>query len=313
MLPSGNILAVGDAMWHLLDILFTGSTLPGTILLGVCVAYWLMLIAGSVDLNLIDFDLDADVEADSGGGSWGMTAFRFLNINDVPLMIWLTIFAVGYVVTSAFLSSGREMAGNYEAIAATAACSAAIALVATKLMTQPLRGKFEAIEPNVAQTLVGRACVVTTLEVSERFGQARVESNGAPLLLNVRGADSHLTKNDVAVITGYDSDRCVFYVQPLPPQSDPSRPPWEDGIGIPSSESLVGRICDVESEVTNESGSASIEALGGLLMMLEVRSNAGPIKRPTRLRILSFDSDRRVFLVEPLSTAPSEPPQREAV
>jgi len=204
-------------MLHFIDLLFAAPTLPGTVLLGVCLAYWLLLIAGAVHLDLlhIDLDVDADASPDVGHGSWGMVAFKFLNINEVPFMIWLTLFAISYVTVAASAIAVRPVADDFGAVAAVIACSGAVALLATKVLTQPLRGKFDTVEPNVAETLIGRTCVITTLEVSERFGQARVESNGAPLLLNVRGAAGSLTKNDVALISGYDRDRDVFHVEPV--------------------------------------------------------------------------------------------------
>lgn len=228
MLPKGNIPFSVGAMSHIIDNLFSTAVLPGTILLGVCLAYWVLLIAGAVDLDLLDFDIDADMDADTGGSSWGMTAFKFLNFNDVPLMIWLTIFAISYVAGGLMFVSTREVTGEWGEIAAGIAGTTAIALVATKLLTQPLRGKFDSVEPNVAETLVGRRCVITTSEVSDRFGQARVESDGAPLLLNVRGPSDLLAKNDVAVITSYDSARNIFYVEPVPVVS--SEPPHQEAL-----------------------------------------------------------------------------------
>lgn len=215
-------------MSNLIDNLFSTAVLPGTILLGVCFAYWMLLIAGAVDLDLLDFDIDADIDADPGHTSWGMTAFKFLNFNDVPLMFWLTVFAISYVAGGLAFASTREMTGEWGEIAAGIAGTTAIALVATKLLTQPLRGKFDNVEPNVAETLVGRRCVITTSEVTERFGQARVESDGAPLLLNVRGEAGLLTKEDVAVITGYDGARNVFSVEPVSVVS--SEPPHQEAL-----------------------------------------------------------------------------------
>lgn len=170
-------------MSHFIDLLIAAPTLPGTVLLGVCLAYWIMLIIGAVDLHVLhmDFDLhvDADAAPDAGHASWGLVAFRFLNINDVPFMIWLSFFAMSYVVVAAAAITVRPVPNEFGAIAAVIACTTAVSLLATKALTQPLRGKFDTIEPNVADTLIGRTCVITTLEVSERFGQARVESNGA--------------------------------------------------------------------------------------------------------------------------------------
>lgn len=206
-------------MSHFIDLLFAAPTLPGTVLLGVCIAYWLLLIAGAVHLDLLHIDLDVDADADAapdvGHGSWGMVAFKFLNINEVPFMIWLSLFAISYVTVATSAIAMQPVADDFGAIAAVIACSTAVALLATKVLTQPLRGKFDTVEPNVAETLIGRTCVITTIEVSERFGQARVESNGAPLLLNVRGVAGSLSKNDVALIAGYDRDRDVFHVEPV--------------------------------------------------------------------------------------------------
>lgn len=214
-------------MSHFLDLLFAIPTLPGTVLLGACLVYWLMLIAGAVDLDLlhIDLDLHADVAPDTGHASWGMVGFRFLNINEVPFMIWLSLFAISYVGVATAAIAVRPVANDFGAVAAVMTCSTAVALLATKALTQPLRGKFETVEPNVAETLVGRTCVITTLEISQHFGQARVESNGAPLLLNVRGVAGTLSKNDVAVIAGYDGDRNVFQVEPVAvvPSESPTR------------------------------------------------------------------------------------------
>lgn len=223
-------------MWFL-DALLSGPTIPGTVVLGVCLVYWLLLIVGAVDLDLGDAHIGMDGHGDfghaggldhagpdhggldhaghgHGGASWGLVALRFLNIDDVPLMIWLTAFSVGYVGSSV-LFDGTATDLSAAAFAIGVARSGAIALVVAKLLTQPLRGKFDTPEPNVAGSLVGRTCVVTTSEVTDRFGQAKVEAEGAPLLLHVRGPAGAFQKNDVARIAGYDADRRVFLLEPV--------------------------------------------------------------------------------------------------
>ena len=103
-------------------------------------------------------------------------------------------------------------------------------LIATKLGTQPLRGRFDIIEPNKAESLVGRTCVITTSDVTDRFGQARVEAEAAPLLLNVRGKPGAFRKNDPALITGYDTERGVFLVEPIPSDHLISEPPHPEAV-----------------------------------------------------------------------------------
>jgi hypothetical protein len=83
----------------------------------------------------------------------------------------------------------------------------AIALVLTKLFTQPLRGKFDAEEPNAAADLIGQSCRIVTSEVNERFGQAEYATEGAPLKLNVRTRRAELTKGDAAVIVDFDPEQ----------------------------------------------------------------------------------------------------------
>ncbi|HEX6985122.1 MAG TPA: NfeD family protein, partial [Planctomycetaceae bacterium] len=126
------------------------------------------------------------------------------------------------------LIAGGDAPAGFGPVAAAIARDAAIGLVAAKLLTQPLRGKFETTEPNKAETLVGRTCVVTTSEVDDRFGQARVEADGAPLLLHVRGPAGTLAKNDPAVIVGYDGDRGVFLVEPM--SAAPSEPARREAV-----------------------------------------------------------------------------------
>jgi hypothetical protein len=208
-------------MSEFLNALLSLPTLPGTVLLTVCAVYWLLLIAGAADLDMLDFDVDAEVDAGSPG--WGMAALKFLNVDGVPLMIWLSAFSVAYVAAAVTLDLTTDRGDGLGAVSAAMAAAGAGALLATKLVTQPLHGKFDVVEPNRAETLVGRTCTVTTSQVTEQFGQARLEAEGAPLLLHVRGDAGTLAKNDLAVITGYDPDRQVYFIRPAATHSEPAR------------------------------------------------------------------------------------------
>jgi hypothetical protein len=92
----------------------------------------------------------------------------------------------------------------------------AVSLVATKILTHPLRDKFDVKEPNRVQDLLGRECIITTSEVTDSFGQAEVAAEGAPLRLNVRtqetSRDTLLTKGDIAVLVGFDKEKSVYFV-----------------------------------------------------------------------------------------------------
>jgi hypothetical protein len=64
--------------------------------------------------------------------------------------------------------------------------------------------------------LVGRECVITTLQVNDRFGQARCEDGGAGLLLSVRcHKKNDLTRGRLARITAHHPGSDTYEVAPL--------------------------------------------------------------------------------------------------
>jgi len=90
----------------------------------------------------------------------------------------------------------------------------AIAVVLTKVFTQPLRGKFDAEEPNPAANLLGQQCRVLTSEVTEHFGQAEYPTEAAPLKINVRTREARpLSKGDAAVIVDFDPEKNIYFVE----------------------------------------------------------------------------------------------------
>ena len=88
----------------------------------------------------------------------------------------------------------------------------------TKAVTSPFRYLFGKANSGIAAPIriVGKTCVITTSEVTPRFGQAQMEQEGAPITLNVRcRADVRLGKGDEAVITEHDTDTDTYFVYPF--------------------------------------------------------------------------------------------------
>jgi len=198
------------------EICFSGANLPASALLMLVMAYWTLAILAGLDLDFLDFDLDMDAEPDlTSGLGIGFLALRFLNIGRVPIMIWVSVFTVTYWLVSVLMDRLAYSPENRETLAYVAqyiVANLAIALGLTKLFTHPLRDKFEAKEPNVVEEVIGRECVITTSEVSESFGQAKYETEAAPLMLNVRTRGKPLAKGDVAVIVDHDAEENVYFV-----------------------------------------------------------------------------------------------------
>ena len=78
-----------------LEQCFTMPVLPSTILVALLVGYGVLVILGALDFDLLDFDVDIDAEADVNAfSSAGFVALKFLNIGEVPVMIWLSILSI---------------------------------------------------------------------------------------------------------------------------------------------------------------------------------------------------------------------------
>jgi hypothetical protein len=219
-------------MVDLLEACFTGMNIVPTSLMGLTLAYWAFVLSGTIGLDLFDFDLDldldgdvdvdvdADVDVPSGqlGSmmSLGVVVLRFLNIGSVPVMLWFSIFSLALWAFTMMLDTIFDDPAHHENVVQgllVLVRNGFFALLSAKAITQPLRGKFDPIEPTKPEDLIGQTCVITTTEVTDTFGQARHEMAAAPLLLNVRSTDTSLTKEDLAVITGFDPHQQTYTVE----------------------------------------------------------------------------------------------------
>ena len=127
-------------------------------------------------------------------------------------MIWLSIFALTAWAATAFSWAPTE-GETWIQHALILLRSGAIALVVTKILTQPLVGVFASHEPVRSGQLIGKHCVITTYEATETTGQARVKKEkGAPLVLNVRSKDGKFGKGDEAQILDFDAEKNVYLV-----------------------------------------------------------------------------------------------------
>jgi hypothetical protein len=226
-------------MAELFETCISGANLGPTVLLGMVVLYWLFVIVGVFGLDLFDFDFDldtdvgdvgdigdvsgdfdGDLDADvtPGGAStalsFGAIVLKSVNIGKVPLMVWLSAFALSMWLITVLWDKpathedlGRELVILFR--------NTVLAVMAAKLLTQPLRGQFEDVEAQHAKDLVGRACAVTTPELTDENGQIRCDTGAAPLLLNARTKKESepLKKGDSAVIVGYQRDQGIYYVE----------------------------------------------------------------------------------------------------
>ena len=199
-------------MSEILKVSLEWPTLPATVLLGICLLYWLCIILGLMDLDLLDFDLDFDISTDGPSIlDFGFIGLRFLNLGEVPLMLWMSIFSLSMWMLSVNFDSEVKIDSLMDYLP-LALRNMGISLVVTKLITQPFRGHFQFNPPNEIETLLGKSCQVTSSTVNARFCQCEMKVEGAPLKLHIRSEDETIQKGDLVRITDYNSETQVFYV-----------------------------------------------------------------------------------------------------
>ena len=235
-------------MIEFLQLCFSPINVVFTILLGGVFLYWTMFLVGAVGLDLFHVDVDADLDWDAhvdvhapnvdvhapdvgsahggghdahmhGHGSSGfVSVLRFFNVGDVPLMILVsalvgTMWAVS-VLSTHYLNPQQSLLRAILWLVPNLLLS----LLLTKAVTSPFRYLFGKANLGIqAPTkIVGKTCIITTSEVTPKFGQARIEQEGAPITVNVRcRADATLAKGDEAVITEHDTDNDTYFVYPF--------------------------------------------------------------------------------------------------
>jgi len=195
---------------------FSWPSLPATVLLLLVCGYWCLVILGALDMDVLDFDLDIDLDADVDASilQVGFIPLKWLNIGSVPTMLWLSVFSLTGWMASRLMNSptshvNLELATDGLAILR----DMGIAVFLTKCLTQPLRGRFDPKEVNLAKDLIGGICKVTTSEVTESFGEAEYSTDGAPLKLRVRVEETNLVCGDEAVIVGFQREQNVYLIK----------------------------------------------------------------------------------------------------
>lgn len=222
-------------MTEFLNAILAYPTVVYTILLGVVVVYWLFVLLGALDIDLLgDADLDGhghadlhvdghghgdghgpgdhpgDADADHAGGLAGI--IQTLGLGGVPVTLMLSVLILA---AWGFCLGATELLGRAGWLAfAAPLVSLALAVPVTAGVIRPLRRFFVSLAAPQNRDLLGKICTITTLRVDERYGQAEVEDGGAGLIVQVRSTDpGRLNRGDRALIFDYKDE--VFYVEPM--------------------------------------------------------------------------------------------------
>ena len=219
-------------------------TVVFTVALGIALVYWLFVLLGALDLDLLgsghpDFDVDvsgvhadvgdasgghdaggghdADGDADAdGGGVWTM-----LGLGTVPLTISISfILLVGWV--GSLLAMHYLVGDSGIGKALLLPLMLILALPIAALLVKPLAPVFRIKEGKSNADYVGHVCTITTNTVDDTFGFANIEDGGSLVQISVRcDKAGKLARGDKALVIEFDPARRTFVVEPsadmLPP------------------------------------------------------------------------------------------------
>ncbi len=174
---SSMLKKVERPMTEFLQPYISGPMLVPSIVLGLVCLYWLFVILGAFDLELFDFDLDLD-GGDGSAFDVGLVSLKFLNLGDVPLMIWVSVFGLAFWILTALVVENPNVGLNARPWIIVLGC-AFLAVVVTKFLTNPLRGRFTVKEPNTVAEMMGRECTISA-DTDQNHGQATVQTKAAP-------------------------------------------------------------------------------------------------------------------------------------
>ena len=196
--------------------------LPVTILLGLVLMYWLMVIIGVFGMDVIDLDLDGDFDIEGGidtnvdTGSVLGDFFRFMHMGDVPVMIVVSFFVVSMWIVTIITNHYFNTDFSWLITGFLIVPNLIVSLVATKIVVMPFATMFQH-ENDIEldrQDMIGRIGVVKTSEITHLFGQIEVAHDGPPVVLNARtGPDENLAQGDAAKIISYNAANDTYLVQ----------------------------------------------------------------------------------------------------
>ena len=216
-----------DSLQELIHICLAGINIPYTLLFGVMLIYWLSVIFGAMDIDIlqfdfdvevdpggdIDFDADGDASVESGGSFNGV--LLYFNIGTVPVTIWLSfvIFSLWYLALIETYYFNPSF--NFLISLAFLIPNLIISLHIAKFLTLPLKKVFAAMDSKAVtrNQLVGKIATVTSTTVSSSFGQILIKTDGAPLTLNAR-SDKEIPKGQTVVLI-QELEPGTFDVEPF--------------------------------------------------------------------------------------------------
>lgn len=211
-------------MTELLQAAVSPPNLVPTGLLVFVLLYWLTVLLGLLDMKTVDLSIgdhghahfDSHAGHDGLGTGWLNGALAFFNLGRIPLMIFLSFVFLP-------LWAGSILANYYTGNTSLLLGLAFLlplfigSLFVAKFLTLPFVKLFSALEKDhdSGAVVVGKVCTVLLPATADKLGQASVQTDGAPLMLNVRSLSTPLARGETALIIDFDAARKCYLIEPF--------------------------------------------------------------------------------------------------
>lgn len=195
-----------------------------SVLLIVCVVYWAGTAVGLFDIDVLDFDTDIDINADSEHSTANVLSGLLMKLKavGVPVVItltsiillgWLICYYLAHFFLGVFLGNVHSGILRFVLGIPVFAVSLIAAAWLTTFLMKPLRGVFNRSTEQAHKHILGQRAVVRTSRVDENFGEATLDDGGAGLILKIRSdGEDVFTKGDRVVIFERLNDDNVYRV-----------------------------------------------------------------------------------------------------
>lgn len=218
-------------------------TVVFTVLLMVAMGYWLLVIIGTIGLDVLDLDhsgpdhVGHHVEVDHGGHTHGgdgpdlhhpdghtgeglgvlPTLLWVLKLNTVPMTIVLTlVFFWGWLMCHLAMHYVVGYHAHWSIELGLFAGALALALPLASLSVRPIAPLFRTHPGQRRAALLGKVVTIDTSVVDDGFGVAKAEDGGAGLLVQVRcDTPNSFKRGDRALVLSFDEEREVYEVAPI--------------------------------------------------------------------------------------------------
>ena len=196
-------------------------TVVYTVLLIVCALYWVVAVAGIVDLEILDIDMDGDIDAaDSDSVQEGIAGLLHrLGLAGVPLTIVITLISiVGWLLCYYSTYFGAKFIPNLLPIKLVVGlvvflAATYIAILVTAQLIKPLRAMFKKLDYDESKHILGQVVIVRSGLVDKNRGEAELNDGGAGLILNIRATgDDTFSKGDEVVVVEYIEETNLYRV-----------------------------------------------------------------------------------------------------